>query len=84
MNKSCIIAQSGGPTAVINSSLLGVIEEAKKQGFEHIYGALNGVEGILNERIIAEDSYIMDGALYVDDLDVTDYTLKNLLTWLGY
>ena len=60
MNKSCIIAQSGGPTAVINSSLLGVIETAKKQGFEHIYGALNGVEGILNERIIDlmnEDDY---------------------------
>ncbi len=50
--KSCIIAQSGGPTAVINSSLLGVIEAARKNNFEHIYGALNGIEGILNERII--------------------------------
>lgn len=49
---SCIIAQSGGPTAVINSSLLGVIDEAKKHNFTHIYGALNGIEGILNERII--------------------------------
>ena len=60
MKRSCIIAQSGGPTAVINSSLLGVIDAAKKQGFEHIYGALNGVEGILNERIIdlmCEDEY---------------------------
>ena len=52
MKRNVIVGQSGGPTAVINSSLLGVIEEAKKQGFEHIYGALNGVEGILNERII--------------------------------
>ncbi|MBQ8292551.1 MAG: 6-phosphofructokinase [Bacilli bacterium] len=49
---SCIIAQSGGPTAVINSSLLGVIDAAKKMNMKHIYGALNGIDGILNERII--------------------------------
>ncbi len=49
---SCIIAQSGGPTAVINSSLLGVIDAAKKMNMSHIYGALNGIDGILNERII--------------------------------
>ncbi len=52
LNRSCIIAQSGGPTAVINSSLLGVIEGAKENNFSHIYGALNGIEGILNEQII--------------------------------
>lgn len=52
MNKSCIIAQSGGPTAVINCTLLGIVEEAKKMGFEHIYGALNGIEGVLNHRIV--------------------------------
>lgn len=52
MEISCIIAQSGGPTAVINSSLLGVIDAAKKMKMTHIYGALNGIDGILNERII--------------------------------
>lgn len=52
METSCIIAQSGGPTAVINSSLLGVIDAAKKMNMAHIYGALNGIDGILNERII--------------------------------
>ena len=52
MNKSCIIAQSGGPTAVINCTLLGIVEEAKRMGFEHIYGALNGIEGVLNHRIV--------------------------------
>ena len=52
MEISCIIAQSGGPTAVINSSLLGVIDAAKKMKIQHIYGALNGIDGILNERII--------------------------------
>lgn len=52
MEISCIIAQSGGPTAVINSSLLGVIDAAKKMNMKHIFGALNGIDGILNERII--------------------------------
>ena len=52
MEISCIIAQSGGPTAVINSSLLGVIDAAKKMKIQHIYGALNGIDGILNEAII--------------------------------
>lgn len=49
---SCIIAQSGGPTAVINTSLLGVIETAKKMKMKHIYGSLNGIDGILNGCII--------------------------------
>lgn len=49
---SCIIAQSGGPTAVINASLLGVVDAAKRMNMKHIYGALNGIDGILNERII--------------------------------
>ena len=48
-----LVAQSGGPTAVINASLAGVIHEAGRQGcIEEIYGALNGVLGILNEEII--------------------------------
>ena len=55
MEISCIIAQSGGPTAVINSSLLGVIDAAKKMNMSHIYGALNGIDGILNERIIGRN-----------------------------
>ncbi len=52
MKKSCIIAQSGGPTSVINCTLLGIIEQAQKMGFEHIYGSLNGIEGVLNHRIV--------------------------------
>ena len=39
---NCIVGQSGGPTCVINSSLLGVIQEAlKHKEIENIYGALN-------------------------------------------
>lgn len=48
-----LVAQSGGPTSVINSSLAGVITEAlNHECIEEIYGALNGVEGILNEQFI--------------------------------
>ena len=47
------MAQSGGPTAVINASVAGVIQEAGKQGcIEEIYGGLNGIFGILNEDLI--------------------------------
>lgn len=54
-----LVAQSGGPTAVINSSLAGIITEALNHGcIEEIYGSLNGVLGILNENFIdlAEES----------------------------
>jgi 6-phosphofructokinase len=48
-----IVGQSGGPTAVINSSLQGVIEEARRHlEIKGIYGMLNGIEGVLNENII--------------------------------
>ena len=51
--KSIIIGQSGGPTTVINASLQGIIEAAlSNPNIEHIYGALNGIEGILNKNII--------------------------------
>ena len=47
------VAQSGGPTCVINASLLGVFREAlADERVEHIYGSLNGIEGILNDRLI--------------------------------
>ena len=48
-----LVAQSGGPTAVINSSVAGVICEAgKHECIEEIYGGLNGVYGILREELI--------------------------------
>lgn len=85
MEFSCIIAQSGGPTAVINSSLLGVIDAAKKMNMKHIYGSLNGIDGILNERIIdlntedeTELSYLKNtpsAALGSVRLHLKDYTI---------
>ena len=48
-----IIGQSGGPTTVINSSLAGVIEEAKKHSeIENVYGMCFAIEGLLNEEIV--------------------------------
>src|SRR4051812_10710495 len=48
-----LVAQSGGPTAVINASVAGVIQEAGKHEYiEEIYGGLNGIVGILNEDLI--------------------------------
>jgi 6-phosphofructokinase 1 len=48
-----LVAQSGGPTAVINSSLAGVLQEAgRHEGIEEIYGGANGILGILNEELL--------------------------------
>ncbi len=48
-----LVAQSGGPTAVINASIAGVIQQAGKQEMiEELYGGLNGIHGILHEDII--------------------------------
>ncbi len=50
---NCLIAQSGGPTAVINASLAGAVAEAlNHESIEEIYGGMNGVLGILNEQLI--------------------------------
>ncbi|HOC51437.1 MAG TPA: 6-phosphofructokinase [Verrucomicrobiota bacterium] len=48
-----LVAQSGGPTSVINASLAGVIQEAGRNDcIEEIYGGANGIFGILNEELI--------------------------------
>ncbi len=48
-----VVAQSGGPTAVINASACGIIQEAEKHDcIERIYGARNGILGILHEELL--------------------------------
>jgi len=50
---NCLVAQSGGPTSVINASLAGVVAEALNyECIEEIYGGANGVLGILNEQLV--------------------------------
>ena len=47
--RNCLVAQSGGPTVAINSSLAGVIQGAiDSKKFDKVYGSLNGVQGLLN------------------------------------
>lgn len=51
--KNILVAQSGGPTAVINSSAAGVIKKAMEcENIDKIYGGINGIEGILENKII--------------------------------
>ena len=53
MAKAMVYLQSGGPTAVINSSLYGAIVEAKKhEEISGIYGSMNGVEGLIGDDLI--------------------------------
>jgi 6-phosphofructokinase 1 len=48
-----LVAQSGGPTAVLNASVAGIIQEAgRHECVEEIYGGLHGIWGILNEDLI--------------------------------
>ncbi|HEX4795261.1 MAG TPA: 6-phosphofructokinase [Humisphaera sp.] len=50
---NAVIGQSGGPTSVINQSLVGVIREVKKAGIvEKLLGARHGVRGIINDDFI--------------------------------
>ena len=49
--KNAIIAQSGGPTSVINASLAGAISSFIEDGYDHIYLSLNGIEGIIGANI---------------------------------
>jgi len=53
-NKNVIVAQSGGPTPVINNSLRGVIETCKKMPdkFGKIYAGFHGIEGVLKEELL--------------------------------
>jgi 6-phosphofructokinase len=50
---NAVVGQSGGPTAVINASLVGVIEEAKKHPeIQTIYGAVHAVAGMVKDEFI--------------------------------
>jgi 6-phosphofructokinase 1 len=61
-----VIAQGGGPTAVINQSLVGAALEARKfSQVTRVYGALYGVQGIINEEFV----------------DLTQETTHNLSKW---
>ncbi len=60
MKRNCVVGQSGGPTAVINSSIAGVYYEAKKQGYQKVYGMIHGIEGFLQGKVVDLDKYLAD------------------------
>ncbi|MBR0213145.1 MAG: 6-phosphofructokinase [Solobacterium sp.] len=48
---NCIVAQSGGPTSVINATIAGIVRANQMNPvYDKVLGGLNGIEGILNER----------------------------------
>lgn len=50
---ACVVGQSGGPTSVINASVLGVVQAAmQSEAITQVLGALNGISGILEDRLI--------------------------------
>ena len=58
--KNVIIGQSGGPTAVINSSLAGVYKAACSLGAEKVYGMKYGIEGLLKEELLDLNALLGD------------------------
>ena len=58
---NAVVGQSGGPTAAINATLAGVIRGVKENVhggcIRTLYGMRNGVEGLLEERLIDLTSY---------------------------
>ena len=50
---NCLVAQSGGPTSVINATVAGVVKANQLNPYyDKVYGGLNGIEGILQERFV--------------------------------
>ena len=59
-----MVGQSGGPTSVVNSSLVGVMKAAQEAGISKVYGMRNGIEGLLKGRYVDMADYVRN------DLDI--------------
>ena len=70
MAKNVIIGQSGGPTAVINSSLAGVYKATCSLGADKVYGMKYGIEGLLKEELV-ELNVLLDDRLSIELLKRT-------------
>lgn len=60
MKGNIVVGQSGGPTAVINSSVAGVYAAAKKLGVKKVYGMVHGIQGFLDDKLCDLDEYLSD------------------------
>ncbi|MBA4032960.1 MAG: phosphofructokinase, partial [Planctomyces sp.] len=65
LSGNALIGQSGGPTSVINTSLLGVFDAARKsKGIARVFGMRFGIEGVLGDHLVdlsSEDPAVMKG-----------------------
>lgn len=59
--KNLLVAQSGGPSAAINATLCGVVEKClADRAIDKVYGAKNGIMGVLSERFIELQDVLAD------------------------
>ena len=73
--KNCIVAQSGGPTVAINASLSGVIRGAlESDKIDKIYGGKNGIQGILEEKLVVLNDIFGDNNNGEDMLKLLEST----------
>jgi len=85
MTKNVIVAQSGGPSPVINSSLRGIIESCRMfpNKFGKIYGGWHGIEGVLNEELLdlsaqdAEEIALLRNTPAAGSIGTCRYKLKD-------
>ena len=76
MRGNVIVGQSGGPTSVINSSLVGVFKTAKDRGAGKVYGMLHGIKGLLDRQYVDLSEHIKS------DLDI-DLLKRTPSSFLG-
>ena len=76
MHGNVIVGQSGGPTSVINSSLVGVYKTARDRGARTVYGMLHGVKGLLDKQYVDLSAHIRS------DLDI-DLLKRTPSSFLG-
>lgn len=71
-----LVAQSGGPTAAINATLVGVLQGVRATGkVDNVYGAKNGIEGAINGNLIDLNEIIKD----TQAMDTLTYTPSSAL-----
>ncbi len=77
---NAIIGQSGGPTIVINASLVGAVQAAwDAEEIEHFYGAIHGMDGVLNEDLcdlLQEDPEVVEAMKLVPSAGIGTCRLK--------
>ena len=79
--KNMLVAQSGGPSAAINATITGVIDAGiASDQVEHVYGALNGIKGVLNENFVKLDE-VCDTKEKRDLLSVTPAAALGSCRW---